>query len=110
MIIYHKRYLVYKVVLPQLLIFQQNNSAQTSVLIFFTSRHYYFVEKLKIVEEQLCKLNTSYGKLSHTLKLPAHFTCGQEVLGTAANRNTAIRHLAAKNITSQSGLVSNITC
>ena len=38
-----------------------------SVLIFFTSRHYYFVEKLKIVEKQLCKLNCSYGKVSHTL-------------------------------------------
>ena len=43
------------------------------------SGHYYFVEKLKIVEEQLCKLNTSDGKVSHTLKLPAHFTWGQEV-------------------------------
>ena len=31
-----------------------------SVLIFFTSRHYYFFEKLKIVEKQLCKLNCSY--------------------------------------------------
>ena len=38
------------------------------VLIFFTSRHYYFFEKLKIVEKQLCKLNWSYGKVSHTLK------------------------------------------
>ena len=43
------------------------------------SGHYYFVKKLKIVEEQLCKLITSYGKVSHTLKLPAQFTCGQEV-------------------------------
>ena len=34
-----------------------NNSAQTSVLIFFTSQHYYFFEILKIVEKQLCKLN-----------------------------------------------------
>ena len=40
-----------RVVFPQFLIFQQNNSAQTSVLIFFTSRHYYFIEKLKIVEK-----------------------------------------------------------
>ena len=39
-----------------------------SVLIFFTSRHYYFVEKLKIVEKQLCKLNCSYGKVLHGLK------------------------------------------
>ena len=37
------------------------------MLIFFTSRHYYFFEKLKIVEKQLCKLNCSYGKVSHTL-------------------------------------------
>ena len=55
MILYHKRNLVYTVVFPQFLIFQQNNSAQTSVLIFFTSRHYYFVGKLKIVEKQLCQ-------------------------------------------------------
>ena len=32
------------------------------------SGHYYFVEKLKIVEKQLCKLNCSYGKVSHALK------------------------------------------
>ena len=32
------------------------------------SRHYYFFEKLKIVEKQPCKLNCSYGKVSHTLK------------------------------------------
>ena len=68
MILRHKSNLVYTVIFPQFLIFQQNNSAQTSVLIFFTSRHYYFVEKLKIVEKQLCKLNYSYGKVSHTLK------------------------------------------
>ena len=29
---------------------------------------YYFVEKLKFVEKQLCKLNPSYGKVSHALK------------------------------------------
>ena len=39
-----------------------------SVLLFFTARHYYFFEKLKIVEKQLCKLNCSYGKVSHILK------------------------------------------
>ena len=32
------------------------------------SGHYYFVEKLKIVEKQLCKLNCSYGKVSHAFK------------------------------------------
>ena len=32
------------------------------------SGNYYFVEKLKIVEKQLCKLNCSYGKVSHALK------------------------------------------
>ena len=53
MILYHKSNLVYTVVFPEFLIFQQNNSAQTSVLIFFTSRHNYFFEKLKIVEKQL---------------------------------------------------------
>ena len=31
-------------------------------------RHYYFVEKLNIVEKQLCKLNSAYGKVSHALK------------------------------------------
>ena len=31
------------------------------------SRHYYFFEKLKILEKQLCKQNCSYGKVSHTL-------------------------------------------
>ena len=68
MILYHKSNLVYTVVFPQFLIFQQNNSAQTSVLILFTSRYHYFVEKLKIVEKQLYKVNCSYGKVSHTLK------------------------------------------
>ena len=63
----YKSNLVYIVVFPQFLIFQQNNSAHTSVLIFFTSRYYYFVEKLKIVEKKLCKLNCSYGKVSHAL-------------------------------------------
>ena len=65
MILYHKSNLVYTVVSPQFLIFQQNNSAQASVL----SPHYYFLEKLKIREKQLCKLNCSYGKVSHALKL-----------------------------------------
>ena len=41
------------------------------MLIFFTSRHYSFFEKLKIVEKQLCKLICSYGKVSHPLKLPS---------------------------------------
>ena len=67
-ILYHKSNLVYSF-FSQFLIFQQNTSAQTSVLIFFTSRHYYFFEKLKIVEKTLCKLNCSYGEVSHTLKL-----------------------------------------
>ena len=79
MILYHKRYLVYTFVFPQFLTFQKNNNAETERKLTLISGHYYFVEKLKIVEEQLCKLNTSYGKVSHTLKLPTHFTCGQEV-------------------------------
>ena len=65
--LYHKSNLVYIVVFPQFLIFQQNNSAETSVLIFFMSRNYYLFEKLKIVEKQLCKLSCSDGKVSHTL-------------------------------------------
>ena len=32
------------------------------------SQHYCFVQNLKIVEKQLCKLNCSYGKVPHTLK------------------------------------------
>ena len=68
MILYHKSNLIYIIVFPQFLIFQQNNSAQTSLLIFFTSRHYYLFEKLKIVDKELCNLNCSYGKVSHTLK------------------------------------------
>ena len=67
-ILYYKNNLVYTFFFPQFLIFQHNNSAQTSVLISFTSRYYYFFEKLKIVEKQLCKLNCSYGKVSRTLK------------------------------------------
>ena len=55
------------VVFPQFFSFEQNNSVETSMLIFFTSRHYSFFEKLKIVEKQLCKLNCSDGKDSHTL-------------------------------------------
>ena len=47
-ILYHKSNLIYTVVFPQFLIFQQNNSVQTSVLIFFTSRNYYLFEKLKL--------------------------------------------------------------
>ena len=39
------------------------------MLISFTSRHYYFFEKLIIVEKQLCKLNCFYGEVSHTLKI-----------------------------------------
>ena len=31
------------------------------------SGHYYFVEKLRIVEKNLCKRNCVYGKVSHTL-------------------------------------------
>ena len=32
------------------------------------SQHYYFFEKLKIMEKKLHKLNCSYGKVSDTLK------------------------------------------
>ena len=73
MILYHKNNLVYTVVFPQFLILQQNNSVQTSVLIFFTSRKFYFFEKLKIVEKKLCKLNSSYGKVSDALKKAYQF-------------------------------------
>ena len=42
------------------------------MLIFFTSRYYYFFEKFKIVEKQQCKLNCSHGKVSHTLNRLYH--------------------------------------
>ena len=32
-----------------------------------TSGHYRFIEKLEIMEKNLCKLNCSYAKVSHTL-------------------------------------------
>ena len=68
MILYYRSNLVHAVVFPQFLSFEQNNSAETLMLIFFKSRHYSFFEKLKIVEKQLCKLNCSDGKVSNTLK------------------------------------------
>ena len=61
--------LIYAVNSPQFLIFQKNISAQTIVIISFTSGHYYFFEKLNIVEKNLYKLNCSDGKVSHTLKV-----------------------------------------
>ena len=48
MIFYHKSNLVYTVVIPQFLIFQKNNSAETLRKLTLTSGHYYFVEKLKL--------------------------------------------------------------
>ena len=33
------------------------------------SGHYYFLEKLKIMEKNLCKLNFFDGKVSHALKI-----------------------------------------
>ena len=59
MILYHKSNLVYASFFPQFLIFLKNNSAQTSVFIFLMYGNYYFFEKLKIVEENLRKLNCS---------------------------------------------------
>ena len=44
--------IIYTVVFPQFLIFQQNNSAQTSVIFLFTSRYYYNFDKLKIVKKK----------------------------------------------------------
>ena len=41
----------------------------SQTIIFSTSRHYYFFEKLKIVEKKLYKLNCSYGIVSHTHKI-----------------------------------------
>ena len=59
-----------------------------SVLIFFTPRHYYFFEILKIEEKQLCKLNCSYGKVPHTLKYPTSSTDKNSGFG-----NILITHL-----------------
>ena len=66
-ILYHESNLVYAGLFPQFLIFQKNNIAQTFVIIFFISGYYYLIEKLKIVEKNLCELNCSYGIVSHTL-------------------------------------------
>ena len=66
-ILYHKSNLVYTGFFPQFLIFQKNNSTETSGKLILTPGHYYFVKKLKIVEKNLCKLNCSYGKVSHAL-------------------------------------------
>ena len=66
--LYHKSNLVYTGFFQQLLGFQKNNNAETERKLTLTPGHYYFVEKLKIVEKNLCKLNCSYGKVSHTLK------------------------------------------
>ena len=68
MILYHKSNFVYTAVFTQFLIVQKNNNAETLRKLTLTSGHYYFVKKLKIVEKQLCKLNYSYGKVSHALK------------------------------------------
>ena len=48
---------------------KKNNSAETSVLIFLTSGHDIFFEKLKIVEKELRKRNSFYGKVSLTLNI-----------------------------------------
>ena len=55
----YKSNLVYTIFFPQFLIFQQDNSVQTTVLLFFTARLYYFVEKLKIVEKNLTLILSS---------------------------------------------------
>ena len=53
---------------------------------FFTSRHYYFFEKLKILEKQLCsKLNSSYGKVSHTLLNKKFFFISIRTLNTGGS-------------------------
>ena len=67
-ILYHKSNLVYTSFFLQCLIFEQNNSAQTSMFRFLISEHYYFFEKLKIVEKNLLKLNCACDKVSHTHK------------------------------------------
>ena len=43
-------------------------------------RYYYFFEKLKIVEKNLCKLNCSYGKVSHALKVSKIFWDNNKIL------------------------------
>ena len=52
--------------------FQKNNRAQTSVSIFFTFEHYYFFEKLKIMNKNSRKLNCFYVKVSYALKDRRH--------------------------------------
>ena len=103
MILYHESNLVYTVVFPQFLIFQQNSSVQTSVLILFTSRHYYFFEKLKIVEKQLYKLNCSYGKVSHKVNIPYHYL-------VIFDFTKFVGLFEMNNFTSQHFFVSRIVC
>ena len=62
MVLYHKRSLVYAGFYSQFLIFQTNNSTQTSVFIFSTYGHQYIFTKLKIVGKKLRKLNWFNGK------------------------------------------------
>ena len=108
MILYHKSNLVYKTVFAQFLIFQQNNSAQTSVLIFFTSRHYYFFEKLKTVEKQLCKLNCSYGKVSHTLERSCREILKMSVLVQLENTNLKKKYQIFPSLSCIDNLKKNI--
>ena len=69
------------------------------MLIFFTSRHYYFFEKLKIVEKQLCKLNCSYGKVSHAINSTEFFSgCSSKVLKQALKLNECTINLKSSII------------
>ena len=80
MILYYKSNLVYIVVFPQFLIFQKNNSRGVKKINTDVWAHYYFVEKLKIVEKQLCKLHCSYGKVSHALNFKIQILVNFKIL------------------------------
>ena len=68
--LYRKRCLVSPGLWPQFLIFQKKNTcAQTSMFLIFRSVHKNFVEKLKIVFKNSEKINCSYGKVLHDLKI-----------------------------------------
>ena len=54
-----------------------------------TTWYYYFIEKLKIVEKNLCKLNCSYSKVSDT---PLRFMVHMLVLESRKNEDTSLDH------------------
>ena len=66
--LYHQSNLVYTVVFPQFLIFQKKKYCRDEKKINIDVSALLFCSKLKNCGKQLCKLNCSYGKVSHAHK------------------------------------------